>query len=59
MGSASGNSVPGDSIALMAENHCSKGRKVFLLSSGKKNIIISWERQTSNQTIIIQCVKSL
>ena len=46
-------------IALMAENHCSKERKVFSLSSGKKNIITSWERQTSNQTTIIQCEKPL
>lgn len=46
-------------IALKAENHCSKERKVFFLSSGKKNIIISWEKQTSNQTVIIQCEKPL
>lgn len=46
-------------IALKAETHCSKERKVFFLSSGKKNIIISWEKRTSNQTIIIQCEKPL
>lgn len=58
MGTGAGNNVLGD-FKLPSRLRLTVLKERYFLSLGKKNIIISWEKRTSNQTIIIQCEKPL